>query len=263
MTIAIYCVAYNSYKALNKYLQSIDAAAVKAKNISVFVFVADNTLTGCKDITYQTKNFHLRTFPFHENHGYFGAVRKMMEEESPLQFDFSVISNVDIILSDRIFSQLAEVCTPDLGWIAPRIFSEKRGYDRNPQRTQRYSLRQLHLLRFFFKHPILHYIYHNTLRKRKKFLTHEPGKVYSGHGACIILTKEYFTRCGIIDYPIFLYDEELYLAEQCRTNGLVVEYKPSIQITDFEGVSTSKMRKRDYYRYNYEGINYIINTFYK
>ena len=91
---------------------------------------------------------------------------------------------------------------------------------------------------------------------------HQPGIIYSGHGAFIILTHTFFEKCPTIDYPLFLYGEELYLAETCRKLHLKVVYRPDIKILDQESVSTSKMRRRLYYRYNYEGLDYLIKTFY-
>ena len=86
--------------------------------------------------------------------------------------------------------------------------------------------------------------------------------VYAGHGSFIILTQAYLRRCGTIDYPVFLFCEELYLAEMCRRNGLAVVYVPHIRVNDTEHVSVGKMAHRDYCRHNLEAVSYIIRHFY-
>lgn len=263
--IAFYCVNYHTYKELDHFLASVMAAAKACSDsATVSVFIADNTDSQIQDILPTSKEITTVVFPFHQNIGYFGAIRKMMQQENPSHYDYTIISNVDIILEQQCLQQLVTQpqTTADTGWIAPCIFSAYRHYDRNPMAVNRYSRRHLQLLRLAFKYPFIHYIYHHTLRKRKKYQTHKPGNIYAGHGACMILTREYFNRCGIISYPIFLYGEELYVAEQCRLHKLDVIYNPQIPITDYEGASTSKMRKRFYYQCNYQGIDYIIKNYY-
>ena len=64
--------------------------------------------------------------------------------------------------------------------------------------------------------------------KRKKYLVvGSPKDVYAGHGSFIILTKYYLSKVGIVNYPVFLFCEEIYLAEMCRINNLLVRYEPS------------------------------------
>lgn len=118
------------------------------------------------------------------------------------------------------------------------------------------------MIRLFYRYPILHYLYTKTFYKSKKYVSKVAGNIYAGHGSFIILTKEYIKRCGIINYPVFLFGEEIYLAEMCRENNFTVSYCPDISVSDKEHVSTGKIRSRLYYRYNYEAINYAIKTFY-
>lgn len=263
--IAIFCVAYHSYPELYHYLDTIGLAAKATDGkAEVDVFVADNSDRQSQEITYTPHHFHLRVFPFYQNLGYFGAVRKMMEEVSPLSYDYIVISNVDIRLAEDTFTRLIsdEKREDNIGWIAPQIFSMKENRDRNPKIMNRYALRKLKLLRLSYQYPVLHRLYTMTAYKTKRLIRREAGNVYAGHGSFIILTHQYFERCGIIDYPIFLFDEEIYLAEMCRTHQLSVYYEPQITVHDEDHVSTEKMTSSFYYQCNYEATNYIIHRFY-
>lgn len=262
--IAIYCVTYHSYPEFYHYLDSIcQAVKTTEREAEVEVFVADNTDKEPQEITYQTEAFRLKVFTFHQNLGYFGAIRKMMEEVSPLSYNYSIISNVDILLHTDTLKVLCNYqTTENTGWITPAIISQRDGNDLSPQAVHRYSLHKLRLLLLSFRIPVIHYIYAKTLLQHKPTKKHVQGIVYAGHGSYMILTREFFNRCGIINYPVFLYEEEIYLAEECRTHGLDVVYEPSMIIDDIGRVSTGKTNWRQNYRWHAEGLEYIIKKYY-
>ena len=135
--------------------------------------------------------------------------------------------------------------------------------DRNPQRLRRCSELRLILLQILYKFPLLFMLYYNTMYKRKKYLVVDsPKDVYAGHGSFIILTKYYLSKVGIVNYPVFLFCEEIYLAEMCRINNLLVRYEPDLAVTDFEHISVGKIKKKEYYRLNCNAIKYIRKRFY-
>lgn len=243
--IAIFCVSYHSDKERDAYLTSIETAAKKAgEEVQVDTFVANNTEA--------------------DNPGYFGAVKKLMQDVNVAEYDYAIVSNVDLTLAEDFFINLAAYdCPEDTGWIAPRIWSQLEGRDRNPQRLARPTRRKMQILKAFYQYPLLDTIYHHTAYRRKKYNTQaEPGTIYAGHGSLIILTKHYLQKCGKIDYPIFLFCEELFLAENCRQTGLAVRYEPSIQVNDKEHVSIGKMPHSVYCQYNLKAMNYIIKKFF-
>lgn len=243
--IAIFCVSYHSDKERDAYLTSIEAAAKKAgEEVQVDTFVANNTEA--------------------DNPGYFGAVKKLMQDVNVAEYDYAIVSNVDLTLAEDFFINLAAYdCPEDTGWIAPRIWSQLEGRDRNPQRLARPTRRKMQILKAFYQYPLLDTIYHHTAYRRKKYDTQaSPGTIYAGHGSLIILTKKYLQKCGKIDYPMFLFCEELFLAENCRQAGLAVRYEPSIQVNDKEHVSIGKMPHSVYCQYNLKAMNYIIKKFF-
>ena len=243
--IAIFCVSYHSDKERDAYLTSIEAAAKKAgEEVQVDTFVANNTEA--------------------DNPGYFGAVKKLMQDVNVAEYDYAIVSNVDLTLAEDFFINLAAYdCPEDTGWIAPRIWSQLEGRDRNPQRLARPTRRKMQILKAFYQYPLLDTIYHHTAYRRKKYNTQaEPGTIYAGHGSLIILTKHYLQKCGKIDYPIFLFCEELFLAENCRQAGLTVRYEPSIRVNDKEHVSIGKMPHSVYCQHNLKAMNYIIKKFF-
>lgn len=271
--IAIFCVNYNSYRELTGYFQSLLSAVSKANAgqeavVSLDVFVADNTEENSQEISLGDTGalpITCRIFPFHRNLGYFGAVGEMMKEVDVSVYDYVLISNVDLTVADDFFVKLSDYpCDATTGEIAPQIYSQGEMRDKNPKILHRYGLRKLKILKLLYHYPILETLYTRTFYRRKKYhQPHPAGQIYAGHGSLVILTKKYFELCGKIDYPVFLFCEEIYLAEQCLKAGLSVEYVPDIKVMDAEHVSTGCMRHGFYCRCNYEAMRYIIDRFYK
>ena len=263
-TIVIYCVNYHSYDSLYNYLNSIDTAVEHtADPIRLTVAVADNTMPAVA-INYVPQHFSMRVIPTNENKGYFKAIRLLMEAIDPKSFDYAIISNVDVLVSNDFFSALSSFTHPSnrLGWIAPEIYSKAQNFDFNPQAVTRYSLKKLKALRLMFKYPWILWLKQKLLHKYRNVKIHRSGQIYAGHGSFIILTNLFFREYGIIDYPQFLYGEEIYLAEVCRRHQLQVYYVPQIRIVDIGRVSTGNIPSRQFCHYNHDAIDYIIKTFY-
>lgn len=267
--VAIFCVNYNTYKELVCFYDSVCRAAEQVQGrMEVHFFVADNTECEAQEISLEgTSNVSPKVFAYNENLGYLGAAQRMMREEDVdvLQYDYVAISNVDLVMQDDALLRLCECkVSPTTGWIAPALLSEQEGRDRNPGVMRRYSARRLKMLRVMFRFPILTTAYRATLYRRHKIQRHYPERqvIYAGHGSFMLFTKAYFEHCGLPQFPMFLFGEELYFAEQCRTHGLKVVYCPSIRIKDQEHASIGKMHRPTKYRYNYESLGYILRTFY-
>lgn len=242
--IAIYCVSYESDRERDNYTASIRHAAERAKEKALIdIFVANNTPTN--------------------NPGYFGAIRQLMINNDPSNYDYVIISNVDVTVEEDFFIKLADYeCSTTIGWVAPQIWSELEQRDRNPGVISRYTKRKLQIHKLFYKYPFLERLYIYTFYRSKKYQQHPEGDIYAGHGSFIILTRQYFSLCGIINYPLFLYGEELYLAECCRQQQLRVVYFPSIKVYDNEHVSTGKMPSSTKCHYEYKAIQFILNRYY-
>lgn len=260
--IAVFCVTYHSYEELQQYLTSVGIAAGNAYQVVDF-YVCDNTEVGRQEISFSGENVNLKVFTPGKNLGYFGAIGYMMQQASPSGYDYVILSNVDIQLRpDALKVLLARKSDETIGWVAPEIFSSYESRDRNPKIVVRYNRRRIQIFRLCYRFPVLHYLYTKTAYKRKHLQSHNPGQIYAGHGSCLILTASYFEKCGIIDYPVFLYGEEIYVAENCRNAQLKVDYDPSVKILDGEHVSTGKMKKRFYYHCNFEAMDFVLKKYY-
>lgn len=242
--IALFCVTFNSDEELACYKASLRKAEERAKGqVSLDIFVSHNTRG--------------------DNPGYFGGIKRAMKDIDVTAYDYAIISNVDLIVEEDFFKRLTDYdCTEETGWIAPQIWSKAEDRDRNPKIMSRYPLRKLQILKTFFHLPPVWSLYHRYASHKKKSESHSAGHIYAGHGSFIILTKKYFERCGKIDYPMFLFCEEIYLAEKCRQADLKVTYVPELKVNDIEHASTGRMKLNHYCQLNEKAIQYIIKTYY-
>lgn len=261
--IAIFCVNYNSYGELDNYIASLDEAAALCAEVKTDVYVVDNTEKDYKDVKYDVKNINVTVIGSHKNTGYFGGIRTGMLNANLDDYDYLIISNVDVLVDKDFFKSFAIAEYDDnIGIVAPEIYSRNECKHRNPGRISRYSRRSIKIMQFLYSHPLLYAFYYNYVykfRKPSKQQLVPRREIYLAHGSFIILTREFYKRCGVINYPVFLYGEEIYLAELSRKNGLKTIYDPSLKIIDIDHVSTSKIKFKRWCKFNHDALTYILD----
>lgn len=263
--ILIVCVNFNSYNELNKYLDSIELACVNVYGITVQVVIADNSTVFQKICTDKFKHITVEQCE-QKNLGYLpGAANVINNIQNIYEYDFVVISNVDLEVEESFFLNLEKMgFEEDVAWVATKIWSEQEKRDKNPKILNRCSKMKLELIRLLYKYPVLDYIYTNSLYLRKKARPqYSEQDIYAGHGSFMMLTKSFFEEYDRIEYPLFLFGEEMFLAELIRNKKLTVRYVPDLCVIDKEHTSTSRMRKKEYYKYNLNSIDYILKNFYE
>lgn len=256
-SILFSCVNYNSYKELCDYLSSIDKAAGIVKDLcSVTVLIADNSTNQEPiDITIWY-NIEVICYGL-DNLGYMGGAEKAMQlygNDKVKQFDYIIISNVDLFLSETFFVELLKVDITGVGWIAPRVYTIKTGKEENPLMLSRPSKRKLQLLSLLYTFSWIYSIYVTIIysqrhSERDVMAQQNNVKIYAGHGSIMIFTKSLINNCLPFKFPCFLYGEEIFMAELIRTENLVTIYCPLIRVNNIANVSTSLLgiKKRCYY----------------
>lgn len=262
-------VNFESYPQLTDYLASIDQAAGRMPQAQVEVWIADNTETDFQEIVFPAyTSIRVHVCPYHQNSGYFGGANRLMKEAGDLAaYDYVVISNVDILLPVTFFEDMLSLqIGENVGWVAPAIYSEKEGLDRNPELVYRPSALKLRLLMVMYKYDVLIRLYNRLLYRfrRKKKVAEAKGKtfIYAGHGSFIVLTRAFFRCTSSLEYPCFLFGEEIFLAELIREEGLDVLYVPAVHVLDIDHIATSKIDRKTYFRLKYQSVNYLYNTFF-
>ena len=264
MKILIVAVNYNTYQALYEYLakveESLDACSTP---IALKIIVADNsTKRENVDVDkYKRVGLEVRNF---DNLGYLGAAQAVINSlEEVTTYDYVAISNVDLSLDKTFFEALTSREFPkETGWIAPSIYSLQEGRDKKKlSRPPRWRFTMMMLI---YKYSLLYRLYYGTAYKRKRSSADvtEERVIYAGHGAFILLTKRFFQSYKTLNYPIFLFCEENYIAELIRRARLTVRYVPTLKIWDSEHISVGKINVKRQCKLNYEALAYIRNSFY-
>ncbi|MCF8360354.1 MAG: hypothetical protein K9H26_16500 [Prolixibacteraceae bacterium] len=262
MRILILSVNYNSYYELKNFLHSIETALQYAQNvISVDLMIADNTTNNIMSI--DTSSFQknkIEIFTFHENLGYMGAIEKLIEIKGPDSvkgYDYTILSNVDLLLTEEFFANLLNIpTTKNIGWVAPQIFSLSEKRDRNPKIISRPSAKRIQLLLLMYKYPILYRLYSELVYRfrNKKLASPTNNKIYAGHGSLMIFTKAFMKDHASFKFPSFLFGEEIFFGELVRSSNLQVVYMPQIAVQDIDHASTSKLKRKNYCKMNYESL---------
>lgn len=263
-------VNFESYSQLMDYLLSIQQAASLAKDTEVEILVADNTESHIQEIERPVYSaITVRIYPYHQNCGYLGGINRLIQEIDDLQiYHYVVISNVDILLPDTFFQNISDLhLSSNIAWIAPSIYSEKEGLDRNPELVCRPSALKLRSLMVMYKYNMLIRLYNRffyQLRRKKKIAyAKQETYIYAGHGSFMVFTRAFFLCEQSLNYACFLFGEEIFLAELIRKHNLKVLYVPSIQIRDIDHIATSKIDRKKYYQLKYKSVEYLYKTFFR
>ena len=258
-------VNYNSYDSLNAYIKAVSHALQMTDDDSIHadIHVADNSskpqeITLDERVTISAKHY--------DNPGYLQAALNTIYSADLSSYDYIIISNVDVLVDELFFVSFKDLSIDQqTAWIAPAIYSESEKRDVNPKIQERYSKKRLKQLRLLVRFPLLYHLYTKTVYRKKVITaTQKPQQdIYAGHGSFMIFTSEFFRNCPEMNYPVFLFCEEIFLAEKDKSIGCKTTYCPSVKIHDKEHASTGKMKLARYCKYNYEALNYIINQFYE
>jgi GT2 family glycosyltransferase len=220
------------------------------------------------------------------NLGYFGGANfglKLYLADFPLP-QWVIICNVDIEFKDPgFFVTLRQLeAAGGIGVVAPRIWSARFQRDLNPKITQRPTRRKMIFYKSIFGNYYLQAAYEilsvvkyglkmqirsalARFLKRPEHNTTSGGSVpiYASHGSCMILNRRYFVSGGSIEYPIFLFGEEIFVAETARQLGLLVVHCPQLWVLDKEHRSTGgALKSRRVAGYMNEATRYLVQKYF-
>lgn len=202
-----------------------------------------------------------------QNLGYFGGAsfgfNAFLSTEQ--EYDWVIVSNVDVEFhSPEFFAQLGRMGhIKDVAVVAPSILSKLSHHDQNPFMLERPSRTRMEFYRLIYRsyyllntYVLLSAIYRQarhtvqqTFRGSMQSITKSrmgaqaPGPsalenqgmpIYAPHGACVVFSKRFFSDGGSLDLPVFLFGEEICIAETVRRLGLRVLYNPKLELTHHE-----------------------------
>jgi GT2 family glycosyltransferase len=220
---------------------------------------------------------HVKAIATGKNLGYFGGAAAALADHlksHPLP-DWVIVSNPDVHFSDG--DVLQRLCDAHRGEepavIAPSIRTVNTAVEQNPYMRDRPSAFRMHLYSWLFSaYPIdvvyesLSWVKHRALelfsKGRADATASLPEKIYAPHGSFIALHRSYFERGGTLEYPAFLFGEEIFIAETARKLGLIVLYEPAVMIEHTERSTAAGLWNRDASRYRKQASRFLARTYF-
>ncbi|PYU84134.1 MAG: hypothetical protein DMG50_05830 [Acidobacteria bacterium] len=213
------------------------------------------------------------------NRGYFGGARFALDhylEQGNALPEWVIVCNHDIQIEDKeFFSKLLCLDPETAGVIAPRIQTMPGRIDQNPFMRRRPGALRWANLRFISCNYWAAAIWDWLSRRKSEFRSWVAARrgqslldvnaksevIYAAHGSFFIFSRRYFEAGGFLDENLFLYGEEISVAEICRSLGLLVVYEPSLCVLHKEHESTGKVLSRFTYECQKKAMQYVTSRY--
>jgi GT2 family glycosyltransferase len=208
------------------------------------------------------------------NRGYFGAAKFAYDHylgqgyELP---DWTIVCNHVVVINDQEF--LLKLSSEDwrsAGVLAPRVRLAETGTDQNPFMLNPPGRWRRFTMRFYSSCYPLGRLW-DWLSRQKRSL-HKvfssgtpppeiPRQIYAAHGSFLIFSRSYFMAGGLFDESLFLFGEEIAVAETCRKLGLKVLYAPGLQVLHDEHSSVGPGMSRTAYQYHRQSVRHLFSKY--
>ncbi len=243
-------VNYFSNKDLLEYLNSLVPQVRKNDKIIIL-----NNCSNQNHFDFDHRN--VIVFNKKENLGYFGGIKHVLDKTEKLSYDKIIISNPDIKFHEDFTKNLEET-SYDWDILAPAIYNSD-GINQNPHRLKKPNLYISLFLKIYFSNYIIYSFLKLLLifRKKKSVILNQKIKIFSCHGAIMILNNSFFKKGGEIQNHFFLYGEEDSIAGQSALRGLNIIYDPKFIVDHNEKSSTSKLTSIK--KFKFQKKAYMLN----
>lgn len=268
MKILILAVNYNTYDLLDQYLVSIEKSL--NHKVKVEIAIADNTPKNNKQNIDIDRKIPILLFDFNDNPGYMGSLIRLWTQEyysRREEFDYVIMSNVDLKIDECFWNQLQKISYPQLAWIAPDVITERNHNHENPFMRRRPSLKRMYFYKSIYINVVVYNLYVIISRlfrpKRKKKINLKQMDIYAGHGSIFILTKEFLEDMNEIHFDPYMYGEEIFFAELVRTKKMKVLFEPALKVYNI-GKSAGKIRGNKWKcKVSRVAVRFLIDRFWK
>ena len=269
VNIAIY---YANEDEILAYANSLSRQSI-ARDISLVVVV--NKEEGMSLDIFKSKlaDFELDTMVFNPNVnlGYMNGLiygYKQYSEEAKDIPSWVVMSNTDIQFSnDRFFEHFLGASYEDDVWcVAPSVYSPANNSYNNPQRIERYKIKELNRRISIFERPAIAHFYIKLAGIKAKLIKKAKKNsqfVYSAHGCFFIICGEFAEVLKHKKYNALMYSEEAYIAEIIRTYGKKCFYDSTIEVIHNKSTITRKLGIRKRSKYFADSLKLIRDEFFK
>lgn len=248
-------VNFNSSEETISMIKSIDNDYV-SKIIVVDNCSTHDQCTILSDFILHNNKVHL--MKLETNIGYFPALNKGLEalSDDEKKTGYTIICNNDLLFNSAFFEKLLNRSFGEgIMAVSPSVKTINGVYQNPSLLTKpsrfRYFGYRLYYSNYFIGKTILKLWrsfgfgidtnYHkDTIEK----------EIFVGIGAIFILLPSFFEQNYRLNYPLFLYGEEIFLSHQLNSSGGRLLYVPDMEVIHLESVTTKEIPSK---------VNYMLN----
>ena len=208
----------------------------------------------------------IRIIESDNNLGYFGGIKKGIDEEPIVGMDYIIVCNNDTQILAPDFFTLLEKKIDDYDIIAPSIRTLEN-IEQNPHRETRIKLSKkcyyrLYFFNYYFAIVLSKLVGFKKRKVRRNLLPSQiERKIFSPHGAFLIFNRSYFDKGGVIDNGYFLYGEEDSIAAIAILKNMSIGFIPSLKILHQESITTGKKLSKKKYQFQKKAHKYIRHNY--
>ena len=263
--ILVIAVSYFGSEDLAPYLQSLQAQTFKGWRL---VIVDNSEDEYERDRVDRCVAIEPRAIALEapENLGYFGAVDWALPQVPHDETSWVIVSNTDVRLANNeAFEELVRMPMDGVGVVAPSIRSAWDGRDQNPYQLHRPTVAQMRRRKLILGNPVLAQLVilmfavkRRIFRKRRvPAVALDTRPIYAAHGSFFAVSRTFLDRGGSFNFPLFLFAEESFLAEQSRDLGLQTLYAPTVKVEHVEHRQTGYFRSLTMLRHQGRAARYV------
>lgn len=179
--------------------------------------------------------------------------------------DWIIVTNTDVVFDMKFFDVIFKGSNRNINiWCFGPDIVLPNGRKQNPFLKERLSLKTIKKLSIIHSNRIFLsiYTYLSRIKKRKlKSKNVNSGAVYAVHGSCFAICYDLFRILQKKDNRIFMYGEELFIAELVRENDKIVWYENSVLIKHNENSTTGLLSNKMKSKWYKDSFAYLLKTF--
>lgn len=209
---------------------------------------------------------HLTCDP-HDNLGYLHGCLYGLGQLETEKDSWCVICNTDLHFgSADFFARLIAVTEDDndIWGVAPAVILRSNGRPQNPFMVNRPSAASIKKLKLIFSNYLFYSLYIRlyNIKKRRSAVktTDHPENIYAAHGCFMFLKHDLAEILTQNNDPIFMYEEEILVAEYIFRNKKTFRFVPEAVVYHLQGEIKADKRKQKWLK---QSIGYLYDKFFK
>lgn len=253
--IRFICVNFNNSDYTKMLCESLRLQNRRGLDFVIYCCIVDNSSSDqdSKVIEDFSKKYswidYIRS---QKNMGYFGGLNYGLSMVRSVDPDFVVICNNDLIFDEEFCHKLIrKTYDANIFAVCPDVITTD-GIHQNPHQLKKISRFRLFQFDIYFSNFYISLLMLQILRifrlfKSAQVQTQEACEIHAGIGACYILTSEFIQRFNTLNFPHFLYGEEVYFSDQIHSAGGILWFDPELRVYHAESATLSRLPKRTAY----------------